>query len=223
MNLGTTWRKPEDNRLAQHGRHPDTIRTEVPAAGLYEAGAGSKSNWDSSGEREPGTRRIERHRSVREQGDNSMSVSARGRPRGSGAVIPAQLSPTGQSRTHLPAILRFKANRRAAVKASARALESTGIWKEGPMSQNYHAVSIRHQPRCCAAVKAIGDQRFLSTDAPLLPLADCSAPGQCRCRYKHHTDRRDDARRDTDVGLPERSFHGPNRRSAFGRRTTDAA
>ena len=91
------------------------------------------------------------------------------------------------------------------------------------MLGNYHAVSIRHTNRCCAAVKQLDGQRFLSIEAPNLPLATCSNPQGCQCRYKHHTDRRDDARRDTDAGLPERFFHGLNRRIRRGRRATDAA
>lgn len=92
------------------------------------------------------------------------------------------------------------------------------------MLSNYHAVSIRHGKRCCRAVKALEGQRFLSQEAPSLPLATCTNPNGCACRYQHHTDRRDDPRRDTDVGLPDRYFHGPNRRQrATGRRASDAA
>ncbi len=91
------------------------------------------------------------------------------------------------------------------------------------MLGTYHAVSIRHGNRCCRAVKALDGQRFLSNEAPSLPLVACSNPQGCQCRYKHHTDRREDARRDTDVGLPERLFHGTNRRTRSGRRASDAA
>jgi len=91
------------------------------------------------------------------------------------------------------------------------------------MLSNYHAVSVKHSSRCCKAVKQLEHQRFLSTEAPNLPVAGCSNPGQCACRYQHHTDRRDDARRDSDVGLPERYFMGPNRRNQSGRRASDAA
>ncbi len=91
------------------------------------------------------------------------------------------------------------------------------------MFGNYQAVSIRHAGRCCQAVKALDETRYLSMEAPALPLTKCSAPGQCRCKYRYHTDRRDDYRRDTDFGLPERGFFGSNRRNIRGRRTTDAA
>jgi hypothetical protein len=92
------------------------------------------------------------------------------------------------------------------------------------MLSHYHAVSIRHPSRCCQAVKQLDEQRFLSTEAPSLPLARCNLPSQCKCRYRHHTDRRDDARRDVDFGLPERMFFGPNRRERkAGRRASDFA
>ena len=91
------------------------------------------------------------------------------------------------------------------------------------MFQDYHAVSIRHGARCCKAVAALDGKRYLSTEAPSLPLAGCSSPGACQCKYRHHSDRREDFRRDTDVGLPDRGWFGANRRALAGRRTTDAA
>ena len=42
--------------------------------------------------------------------------------------------------------------------------------------------------------------------------------GRCRCRYQHHTDRRDDFRRDVDFGLPERTILTDDRRNQRGRR-----
>ena len=89
------------------------------------------------------------------------------------------------------------------------------------MFGSYQAVSIRHATRCCQAASDADEQRFLSTEAPTLPLTECSAPGQCRCKYRYHTDRREDYRRDTDFGLPERGFFGGNRRNLTGRRTSD--
>jgi len=91
------------------------------------------------------------------------------------------------------------------------------------MLGRYQAVSIQHGTRCCQAVQQFDGRRFLSMEAPHLPLAGCSNPDHCQCRYAHHTDRREDARRDTDIGLPDRFFHGPNRRQRAGRRANDAA
>jgi hypothetical protein len=77
----------------------------------------------------------------------------------------------------------------------------------------YHAVSIQAGPRCCQAAKALTGVRFLSTEAPRLPLPQCEA-GTCECKYLHHEDRRAVERRAVDGG-PVRSgppFAGPDRR-----------
>ena len=52
-----------------------------------------------------------------------------------------------------------------------------------------HAVSIERDLLPCNAVTALGDKRFLSHEAPDLPLADCDRD-KCTCRYLHHRDRR---------------------------------
>ena len=53
----------------------------------------------------------------------------------------------------------------------------------------YHAVSIRFDAGACAAAQALDGQRFLSAEAPRLPLNECNAP-DCSCRFVHHADRR---------------------------------
>ena len=88
--------------------------------------------------------------------------------------------------------------------------------------QHFHAVSIVPGPRACAAARALGDQRFLSRDAPPLPLKDCSCPN-CQCRYEHYDDRRRMGRRARDLGVAidgytEDDKRGSNKR---GRRKTD--
>ncbi len=52
-----------------------------------------------------------------------------------------------------------------------------------------HAVSIRAGLLPCDAVRQLGDHRFLSDEAPPLPLSDCDSE-RCECRYRHHADRR---------------------------------
>ncbi len=52
-----------------------------------------------------------------------------------------------------------------------------------------HAVSIESEGVPCGAARALSDQRFLSAEAPVLPLAGCDAQ-HCDCRYVHHDDRR---------------------------------
>ena len=89
-------------------------------------------------------------------------------------------------------------------------------------SSRFHAVSIRARSTACAAVHAIGEQRFLSAEAPSLPVPGCPQPQQCRCRYRHWEDRRQEPRRDADIGLPGTPWLRAERRGdRRGRRTTD--
>lgn len=53
----------------------------------------------------------------------------------------------------------------------------------------YPAVSIRAGQDCCQAVKATNGVRYLSTEAPILPLPECTS-NKCRCTYAHHSERR---------------------------------
>jgi hypothetical protein len=90
------------------------------------------------------------------------------------------------------------------------------------MAGRYQAVSIRARASACEAARACGTERFLSLEAPSLPLNDCSKPAQCQCRYRHHGDRRDEPRRDADAGLPGQPWHVEERRAGGGgRRATD--
>jgi hypothetical protein len=64
----------------------------------------------------------------------------------------------------------------------------------------FHAVSIRFAPSACDAAKNLEGRRFLATAAPKIPLPECDAL-ECKCRFKHHDDRR----------------KGGERRNAWGR------
>ena len=68
-------------------------------------------------------------------------------------------------------------------------------------SKRWHAVSVKPGPGACPAAGLGRDQRWLSREAPQLPLAGCTKPDTCRCTYQHHEDRRGDGRRaeDTDA------------------------
>jgi len=60
----------------------------------------------------------------------------------------------------------------------------------------YAAASIEpNEQTCCRAVSAIAHQRFLSYEAPMLPLEDCDRIEQCECKYQKWNDRRQDERR----------------------------
>lgn len=91
-------------------------------------------------------------------------------------------------------------------------------------STPFHAVSIHPEVDCCAAVKAVQSHRFLSEDAPGLPLPQCDQ-AVCGCKYKHHGDRRSGARdrRYAEVMAAEtvEFWELKNRRNTVGRRGGD--
>jgi len=84
----------------------------------------------------------------------------------------------------------------------------------------YHAVSVAPGQGACAQSKLLKERRYLSAEAPALPLDLCDAT-QCTCRYRHHEDRRYHNRREQDQGLPSRDRHSGERRAGRGRRVTD--
>ena len=53
----------------------------------------------------------------------------------------------------------------------------------------FHAVSVKPGAYACSAANRIAGQRFLASEAPDLPLADCDA-AECDCHFIHHEDRR---------------------------------
>lgn len=56
-------------------------------------------------------------------------------------------------------------------------------------TSRFHSVSIKVTGSACRAAKELSGQRFLSTEAPPLPLPDCTME-ECNCRFVHHKDRR---------------------------------
>ena len=89
-------------------------------------------------------------------------------------------------------------------------------------THTYHAVTIALGPRACAAACALEDRRFLSKEAPVLPLKNCDR-AECQCRYEHYDDRRRKPRRARDFGVSVDAYDGPDQRlkEKRGRRTTD--
>jgi hypothetical protein len=63
----------------------------------------------------------------------------------------------------------------------------------------YHGVAVKPCENACEAVRAIVGERFLSRDAPALPLATCDQK-LCKCTYGHYSDRRDPEDRRTGWG-----------------------
>jgi hypothetical protein len=86
----------------------------------------------------------------------------------------------------------------------------------------FHAVSIAPGHRCCAAANELRGERFLSRDAPKLPLPECDRT-DCTCRYEHHDDRRKGPRRARDMGVALDGWVETENRASEkrGRRKTD--
>lgn len=79
----------------------------------------------------------------------------------------------------------------------------------------YRAVSVQAPTvGACEAATTIRNHRYLSAEAPLLPLTDCAHPTSCRCKYKHWDDRRQqDDRRSPVYGLADQLHAATDRRS----------
>jgi hypothetical protein len=89
------------------------------------------------------------------------------------------------------------------------------------VTQLFHGIEVVPGAEACQAARAILGHRYLSDEAPRLPLESCSKPRVCRCVYRHYRDRRTDIRRESDVGLPVRDVPQEQRLRAGGRRITD--
>ncbi len=90
--------------------------------------------------------------------------------------------------------------------------------KTDRLSGKYHCVSVRHRANACQAVKRLAGKRFLSKEAPRLPLSNCDV-AKCRCRYVHFADRRAEDRRNPykqALFVPH-----PDRRTGVDRRRTE--
>jgi hypothetical protein len=87
----------------------------------------------------------------------------------------------------------------------------------------YSAVSVISSGDCCAAAKGFAGRKTLTAEAPRLPLADCTKPLQCKCRFKKFTDRRDGDEDRRLLGSATRSvwYAGPQRRGSPTRRRGD--
>lgn len=85
----------------------------------------------------------------------------------------------------------------------------------------FHAVAIRTAANPCSAAKMAYGKRYLSTEAPNIPLPGCDC-GTCACIYVHFDDRRAHQRR--DVYLHRAYVDGERkqeRRIRVGRRKSD--
>jgi hypothetical protein len=92
----------------------------------------------------------------------------------------------------------------------------------------WHAVAISTGSTCCKSAQQLKQTRFLSSQAPSLPLQGCTQSKSCRCKYKHFSDRRSGPRRATESELYQNALARhtaaawtQERRSRRGRRATD--
>jgi len=93
---------------------------------------------------------------------------------------------------------------------------------EAAAATRWHAVAIRPKGSSCEAVQARRTARYLSKEAPRLPLAECTSSDACSCVYKHHADRRVQSRRRAETGEPRRNAKvAQERRSERDRRKPD--
>ena len=84
----------------------------------------------------------------------------------------------------------------------------------------FHGIEIEPGEDACTAARALAGTRFLSDEAPRLPLEHCTCASNCRCVYRHFSDRRTETRRECDEGLPPRGVSN-DQRDGLGRRVTD--
>jgi hypothetical protein len=85
-------------------------------------------------------------------------------------------------------------------------------------AKDYRSVSVAPGIKCCAAAKAGVSKRVLFRDAPRLPLASCTMPTACSCKFKKASDRRDGDRREIGVTETGRWYTGLDHRKR-GRRS----
>ena len=67
-----------------------------------------------------------------------------------------------------------------------------------PPQSAWRAVCVVPGASACEAAQTMRNKRFLTREAPRLPLRDCDHLDKCQCKYQHVPDRRGEARRSTD-------------------------
>ncbi|MDP9008552.1 MAG: hypothetical protein M3N91_07580, partial [Pseudomonadota bacterium] len=75
----------------------------------------------------------------------------------------------------------------------------------------WHAVAIVPCTRACTSARGAASKRYLSQEAPGLPLSGCTERA-CTCHYRHYEDRRSSLRRTSDVMASSLNWPGRERR-----------
>jgi len=86
---------------------------------------------------------------------------------------------------------------------------------------DFRAVSITPSIMCCPAATHAGGRVYLLREAPRLPLAACTMPAHCSCRFRKNADRRDGDRRLFGATETNRWFAGLESRRREARRSTE--
>lgn len=113
-------------------------------------------------------------------------------------------------------LVRHKTDRRRSHTHKKRA--------QNKQHSQFHCVETHPHGKCCNAVKSLHGTRFLSAEAPNLPVTGCDQ-AHCHCDYIHHDDRRVEIRR-TELGI-QHDMYGQSgetekrSKAAHGRRSTD--
>ena len=93
-----------------------------------------------------------------------------------------------------------------------------------PPASRYSSVSIMLPKNCCASAQSLVGARFLTKEAPQLPLANCNTT-PCKCGFMRHEDRREedeDRRAIHGLRAELHALHtGEERRQRRGRRSYD--
>ncbi|MGR6500943.1 hypothetical protein [Shewanella sp. Koi 1] len=97
--------------------------------------------------------------------------------------------------------------------------------RHAEQDRRFHCVSIENDGSCCDQVDELKGKRFLSKEAPELPMEECTI-ANCQCRYQHYDDRRQTGNdRRVDYGITKDlygAFGEHNRRETHrGRRSSD--
>src|SRR5271165_4563003 len=85
---------------------------------------------------------------------------------------------------------------------------------------DFRAVSIAPSLECCAAAMHARGRPYLLREAPRLPLAACTMPTNCSCKFHKNDDRRDGDRRLFAATETNQWFAGPDNRRNGSRRST---
>lgn len=107
------------------------------------------------------------------------------------------------------------------IKLARPVAEKSTLGARAPLKKSpWHAVSIVRDRSACAAVCELNGQRWLSIQAPQLPVTGCNS-AQCSCHYRHHEDRRVQDRREAGVLISSPPPTEGERRSGYTDRRMD--